>query len=607
MATRGNQYHPEDIDTNSVESLITALPKFHSESSNTEDVEEAEASTSLLHRNNLPVMVVLVLNIVLTVFLVVVVFVDIGLTNIGSMTERNKALYVIGTTLLASSFTYVTSTQTRTLWLRFIDTQLHRGVDVAKMNPLWRTILGVGTLMESLRYWYTSLAFVICGLITTAVVVGVAASPNTYQTSQYYALADSAPYSCIYVSNPINGSIGTGTGWQLTNGSYFNINLGAQFLCPGNEILSLIGNINTLDVSDHAYADQGVAIHNSALGAPASIYTSQTSSDSPTVTLWLNATLQSYQSSLQTTSQCVPVLTANPVSCTQGTNVTFRDGYLNMTASNGCSVSTFPGLAAGKERDGWTASTMCTHGDVGMATLLFGSLNYDALYLAESMGDVDWVGAIDANKLPEPLLYGAVCTMNTVPVIATRSVTLTLTDQSGTAESFARSLRGDPRDCTPVTLPNETFEDPVNDKVRGIAAFGPGQLLAIGLFENIGQPLRSATRNATSSDGTLSIRRPPYAFNNSRNALEDVLGLTSALAMSRITMTGYTGAIRYVGSAMIANTRIGTGDRYALFYSLPSLVSSTILIALLVATRRQAPDTPSKLTELAHFLSHNTP
>ncbi|MCJ1319557.1 hypothetical protein MMC15_004893 [Xylographa vitiligo] len=590
-------YHLADGD-----SAITALPKVESELMQTTPDGKTDASTELLHQSNIFAILTLILNISLSIFLIIVVFVEINLTKIGSLTATNKAVYVIGTGLLASTCTFLTSTQIRTLWLRLVDIRLHRGVSMAQVNPLWRTILGVGTIMEIWEHWHTFLALVTCGLTTTAIIAGLTSSPNTYVISQNYALADPNPYLCTAVVNSDPGV----SAWRLANGSFFVVNLD-RTSCPARDTLSSIGTINAVNASTYCYADQGVAVKKSALGAPASIYTSEMAPDGSSVMLWLGTTLQTYQSSLLSTTQCVPVLTANPIQCRKESNVAFSGGYLSITTSDGCSVTTNPGTAADTATDGWTAATMCLHDDVGQATILLGSLNLDALYLAESIGDMDWLAHVDPLARQEPTLYGAVCTVNSAPVIQTQTVTLTMGDQSETVNSFSRSIHGDSRGCTPVALSNETFQDPINDKLRAIAALGPWQPLNTGLLEYVGQPLESSGSVSDASNLTSFVRQPPYAFKNSRNALEDVLGLTSALALSRITVTGSTGAVDYVGHATIANTRVGTGKLWALFYMLPPMISSITLTALLFATRRQVPCTSSELNGLVSFLNQRKP
>jgi hypothetical protein len=81
------------------------------------------------------------------------------------------------------------------------------------------------------------------------------------------------------------------------------------------------------------------------------------------------------------------------------------------------------------------------------------------------------------------------------------------------------------------------------------------------------------------------IRPGPYAFANSGNALEDVLTLTSALVLSRITLTGNSGQIVYIGQKALQYTRAGTGETWALVYILPSLFVVITIVTLLVSSK----------------------
>lgn len=91
-----------------------------------------------------------------------------------------------------------------------------------------------------------------------------------------------------------------------------------------------------------------------------------------------------------------------------------------------------------------------------------------------------------------------------------------------------------------------------------------------GLFNSI---LQVAVRNVTA----LLAREPPWAFNNSANALEDVLGLTAALVVSRINSS--TVAIN--ATSVVTTTRIGTGSLYSLVFTIPPAIAFLVLISLL--------------------------
>ncbi|MCJ1387077.1 hypothetical protein MMC17_010206 [Xylographa soralifera] len=572
---------------------VKSIPQSH--------VEEVEIHPQHSEHGKLLGVAALILNVVIVAFLIAIVFVDISLTTIGSLSSTARALYVTGTTVLASLCTYLTASQIRMLWLRRVDIQLYNGKSYERVDPFWRTVLDVSSISETLRYWNVSLTFLVCGLTTTAVVAGLASSPSSYQIVQNYALADPNDYHCITTesSSPQQEGI-----WTFPNGSFYQIWVNLDF-CPTSLIMSLMGNINVIDSSNYGYADLGVAIHSSALGAPASIYSSQAATDSSAVPLWLNETLDTYKTDLLSTSQCVPVLTANPIQCTRENNITFSsDGYLIITSSDGCIATAYPGLAAlNTTQSGWSASGICSRSDIGSATIVIGGFLADAGYAAEAIGDITYIHEWDAETVPIPKLYGISCTVDTASVVDTRNVTLTLLDDSGNTGSFARSLSAQNlQSCTPISSSGGL--NPITDKLLVTAAMGPWQLLNLGALETLRSVLINSALSQVNNDHTIYVRQPPFAFNNSRNALEDVLGLSSALAMSRLTMTGNTGRAEYTGTAMVANTRVGTGERWALVYILPPLVSSIVLLALLMTTRRQTPFTASRLTDLVAIWNH---
>ena len=75
------------------------------------------------------------------------------------------------------------------------------------------------------------------------------------------------------------------------------------------------------------------------------------------------------------------------------------------------------------------------------------------------------------------------------------------------------------------------------------------------------------------------MRRPPFAFSNSYNATEDVLGLVS------ISVAGGSGAAEDLGSTQVLYTRIGTGHAWALLHVLPLVIGVVALVWLWAATR----------------------
>jgi hypothetical protein len=76
-------------------------------------------------------------------------------------------------------------------------------------------------------------------------------------------------------------------------------------------------------------------------------------------------------------------------------------------------------------------------------------------------------------------------------------------------------------------------------------------------------------------------RKPPYAFDNSDNALEDTLGLVAALVGSMWNTT----STKTIGSeVVVTNIRMGSGKLPALAYLFPPVFAAALLLALIIST-----------------------
>ncbi|KAI0454336.1 hypothetical protein F5B21DRAFT_504438 [Xylaria acuta] len=92
-----------------------------------------------------------------------------------------------------------------------------------------------------------------------------------------------------------------------------------------------------------------------------------------------------------------------------------------------------------------------------------------------------------------------------------------------------------------------------------------------------------------------SFRKPPYAFPDSTNALEDALGLISGLAVSQIPLSegGVTadevsqGQLDSNSTAVIEIVRLGTGSREALWLLIPPVGSLVVLCILFIMGIKQ--------------------
>jgi hypothetical protein len=526
----------------------------------------------------------LLINIIIICILSTAVFVPFKLTTFGLLSSRTKSIYVTGLTVLATICAAFSSTQIRHLWLRKIDVQLATpGIDLSAVNTRWRTALGVSSVLEGLQRWHITCSFLISGLITTAIVAGLSSTLAQRQDDYTYYLADSQDYSCTITSETTPA---TSFNWLLANGSYYSVQPNLDF-CPGSIAMTLLGAINTVDPENYGYADEGVAVHESALGAPASIYTSRSNNSEA-----FSSLIGIYGESLLSTSQCVPVMTKNPISCSRSENATYADQYLTMTSPDGkCVNSVLVGSNVTWQNVN-TVGGICPSGSLGQATIMIGGIMSGCIYLAEALGDSTWLDWWDLTGTNTPeTTYGITCTVDMAAALEYREIYLTLQQPTGSSGAYSRSLLASSSEpCTPV--PYFSSGPQSFDKLLALATTAAYQPLSIP-WTDWARPL-----TINQAPHTNDIRPAPYAFSNSRNALEDVLALTSALVLSRVTITGPSGQIAYVGQKTVQYTRAGSGEAWALVYVLPSLFVIIIIIALSVNSRKNLSFSSEQLGDL---------
>jgi hypothetical protein len=170
--------------------------------------------------------------------------------------------------------------------------------------------------------------------------------------------------------------------------------------------------------------------------------------------------------------------------------------------------------------------------------------------------------------------YAVTCTVDASDVFSYRRVILTLQDTSNASDtSFARILSSSGEECQPM-------QPTISDILFATAAAANWQLLSQnmgldGLTDSLGQ-------------ATGNWRKPPHAFPNSRNPLEDSLGLIAALVVSRVNNSGrYVPAEESSGEyAYVQATRLGTGKREALLLLLPIVVTTVVLLVLMIMSFR---------------------
>jgi hypothetical protein len=508
----------------------------------------------------------LVLLFSITAMLITIVFTTPYLTASGLYSSTQHAVYVTILTILATLLAGFVASQVQNLLLQRIDYQLvtlsnssaRRNLEA--INGRWQTVLQMANVRETLHNSPIKITFLIVGLVTTAIVAGFSPSttsrvfpfnpiiplgPNTHCVDTVYNLTDPEDYS-----------------WNLENGSslFIQANMG---WCPTRDAVMLSGGINNVNPGVYAYADTGVAVHSSAVGTPITVYSSEQSDDPE-----LNTLLNLHGSNVLSTTQCVPVMQQNPISCRKGGTVSVD------LSSSSISVSSADGLCSYTEQHVLNPATysssmimkMCTHGEVGQGTIVLGAVGRNSFSLAGTIGDISFLNSGNGSS------YVVTCTVDTRNVYIYRTVTLTLQISNVSESSYARTLQGyEP--CIPRTWT-------IGTDLIATSAAANWQLLD----QNSGLDGWFDTINYLAS-GSGPAREPPWAFNNSANALEDVLGLTAALVGSRINSS----AVILDGTTSIVATRIGSGKFFALVFTIPPLAAALILLYLLITNRWTKP------------------
>ncbi|KAI1342347.1 hypothetical protein F5Y15DRAFT_412856 [Xylariaceae sp. FL0016] len=440
--------------------------------------------------------------------------------------------------------------------------------EAQSIDRRWRGALGIDDLYEKFTNLKTLATYLMCGLITLAIVSAFA--PTTaHHSVKYLPLIPGSNFGSLsHVNGTYNPCVGITNAtqdvdhfyWPLSNGSRV---YGALNQCPPARTMGLAPNINSATPDDYVYSDLGVAVERTTIGSPATIYNG-----------WSFGNLtKRHGTSLLRTTQCVPVMASNPVQCQRNGNMTVLTNQ-TFTMQIPSTLVLTSGLIANTTgtynarnftrdsamlNDIWSVyNESDPDGSVGESLLGFSAVN-------DPQGTTTFAGYLAQGNAT----YVVSCTVGPRDSFEYRKVTLDLQAiNAGNGSNQAWRLAGGEK-CTPVnpTISNIHFvtaatacNDPVLER-RGLDGF----------FATI---VNAAKLN----------RAPPYAFPNSRNALEDTLGLITALGVSRLPMTDDVGVIADAldgqggsATAVVQAIRLGTGNREALLLITPSLGSFCIL------------------------------
>ncbi|KAF3919442.1 hypothetical protein ABW21_db0209343 [Orbilia brochopaga] len=453
-----------------------------------------------------------VLALAITAIIAALPFQSWQLTESGVYNSYQRTAYATILTIISTLCTLFITTQIRFLWIEHVDVLLTADLNNAKvLDRTWRTALGISSIPEMLRNLDVQLTYLFAGLVTTAMVASF--TPTTFQVAKFTQLdvPDGRQYNCA-------GENATAPGytWNSSATSTGFFGCGVNFNgCPTRFGLTFLGNINTNVVTDYAYDDSGVAIGRSAAGAPLGIY----SSAQYAIGQAFGELTQSFGSTLIDVSTCVPIMISTPFQCrVGGTITTFPDnktGLLGATATsdNGLCVST---QLFQDTTGSWETSGFCAHGQVGQGTIVLGATKGLNHFLGSGLGLEVPIGPNDT--------FVVTCDVDTRQSFGYRKVTLSflnyLSIGAAPLKLYGRTLFGSSEACTPD---HET----ISETLFAMAAGANWQVLDQnrgndGLLQGLADKISVFAPWRTDS-AIETPRLPPWAFPNSRNALEDVL------------------------------------------------------------------------------------
>ncbi|KAH7402448.1 hypothetical protein BKA66DRAFT_564364 [Pyrenochaeta sp. MPI-SDFR-AT-0127] len=437
--------------------------------------------------------------------------------------------------------------------------------DNAGLDSKWRVVLGVGSLSERLKSLRVQLSYLVAGLITAAIVASVTPSISTQKLHNYTPQVSSGtPYPldfCASIFSSGQPPILGGYYWDLPGGKRMYVNAPGGG-CPTRWAVRLAYGINTASPAEFAYTDSEVHVHASAMGAPVTIYSWR-----PGYSSRLRDLMRAYNFEVINTTQCVPVIRSNPISCHASGSL--RVGANNLTAISDDGLCT---ISAQLLANPYTTNTMvkglCTTGNVGQSKIILGATAMYAAWLAFSMGDQDNFDAISTavENGNYSSRYVVTCDVDATNVYTFRNVTFSTRTNLNGNTALRLSAEGD-SDCErPMHYSTDT------SGLLAEVAISSWQLMSEnsamdGWFDTVA--------NFAWNNGPHSIRTS-FAFSNSRNGLEDVLGVTAAMVGAYMNSS----TIAIPATVVVANMRVGSGYRYAVVFVLPPVLAAIAIGAL---------------------------
>jgi len=382
-----------------------------------------------------------------------------------------------------------------------------------------------------------------------------------------------------------------------------------------------MGSINTINPKHVAYSRNGVGIQSTAIGAPEIFYTNLPTLKEPTASSYYIDL-----SNLRNVSHCLPVMAMNPIKCRPGGSVSFKSNisqedsgdmpndqavYHTLTVeAGGCNYTEADALDPNRPFGAMVSRLCPTPNSVGQATIAMAASGIISLTLAASIGDRDFLdkhaGNYEGmrNGTVKNVTYALSCEIDVQPTIRWRTLTLELKQGNfSSSPSFSKVISG-VDGCEAATQKQANWTLGYGYAGGAVAALvvplSEGRYwngMTNAIFNQALNISDTSDRYSTADSWKRLIRNPPYGFSQSTNALEDVLGLTAGITMSQMSTvdsmqnkTPLEDSVVFrpaaMGQATFACTRVGSGNKTALLFTLPALLAMCMALWLLFKVPR---------------------
>lgn len=270
----------------------------------------------------------------------------------------------------------------------------------------------------------------------------------------------------------------------------------------------------------------------------------------------------------ETASVCLPVFTTNPIKCSPSGNVSFNTQSITVNTPS-CNVTALMNLQdpTFNSSSPAAASKICTGGPVGTSEIVMGAANHYANLLAEMM--------LKRSIPDENSTYSVSCEVNIPSSLEFREVHFNNHNLSVTSTSS----------CTPYSAPLGGSLDPADiitpDKLA-FASAGLLQLLSQNSWHDGSWDALFAsflTRFPSPGLGNMNQTRQPFAFGDSTNFLEDLMGTATAIVWGEhlTTHVDYSTLLESSGTVRAWGIRVGSGRGWGVVYVIPQVWAGVCL------------------------------